>query len=305
MLTIQEVGTDILGNKPKKFYIFAGSEQGIKEKYISILEEHYGAKKESPSVSQILDMMSMKHFVPLKPTLYVIRYDEEFLASLSDGTKRKIESTDIVGTIVCLYDSTSKGLNKASKYLGDYTVSIDAVSESFVIKYLHSDFSNLPDRLISLAARIGANYGDSRNICKSMSTVRPEELFALTDAQLTALFGKITSVSDAEFKKGIASRNFSYLNNLLETYTGELDSILYTILSTMIELERLLSNSYTQSDIREYVKRWTKKDVYNMFMNTYDVIRKLRSYATDVKSSLIYLFGLLQFSEIPDIGEMI
>lgn len=305
MLTITEVGKDILGGTPKNFYIFAGSEQGIKEKYLSVLEAHYGGKKESPSVLQIIDMMSTRHFVPLIPLLYVVRYDEDFLASLSEAVKKKIDSTKIVGTLVCLYDSSSKGLNKASKFLGDYMVSIDAVNENFVVRYLHNDFPNLPDRLISLAARIGANYGDSKNICRSMSTVPPEDLFALTDDQLTTLFGKTSGATDAEFKKGIASRNFEYLNSLLDTYTGEFDGVLYAILSTMIELEKLLCNNYTQSDLREYVKRWTKKDVYNMFMNAYEAVRKLRSYATDAKSSVIYLFGLLQFAEIPDVGEMI
>ena len=104
MLTIQEVGTEILGNTPKKFYIFGGTEYGIKCKYIDIMKEHYGKFKECQSVNEIIKLMSTRHFIPLEPTLYIIRYDEEFLSSLSDDTEKQIDKLNIVGTVVCIYE---------------------------------------------------------------------------------------------------------------------------------------------------------------------------------------------------------
>ena len=42
MLSIQDVGTEILNNNPGKFYIFGGTEYGIKCKYFDIIMTHYG-----------------------------------------------------------------------------------------------------------------------------------------------------------------------------------------------------------------------------------------------------------------------
>ena len=44
MRNIQDVGTEILQNTPKKFYIFVGEEYGIKMKYIEILSKHFGCR---------------------------------------------------------------------------------------------------------------------------------------------------------------------------------------------------------------------------------------------------------------------
>lgn len=305
MLTIQEVGNEILGNSPRSFYVFTGVEYGVKEKYLSILTKYYGSSKEAYSVKALLDMMATKHLIPLQPCLYIVRYDEEFLASLNDSMSNKIKSSKIIGTVVCIYDKSTKGSNKLEKYLSDFTVSIDTVNESFIRRYLHSDFPTLPDRLINLAANIGSDYGDSQKICKSMSVIPPEDLFALSDDKLTELFGKSSNSTETEIKRGIASRNFTHLIKLVDTYSGELDSLLYTILSTMIELDKIVSNKYVQSDLREFDRRWNHKDIFNMFMNTYSELKKLRSYATDSYASLVYLFGLLKFSEIPAVEEMI
>ena len=46
------------------------------------------------------------------------------------------------------------------------------------------------------------------------------------------------------------------------------------------------------------------QDVYNMFMLTYNEIAKTRSYATDVRSSLLYLFAFLKFKRIPSVEFM-
>ena len=303
MLTIQEVGTEILGNTPRSLYVFVGPEYGIKKKYLSILKDHYGEAKECAAMSEIIQLMSTKHFIPLKPTLYVVRYDDDFVASLSDASAHKLLSLKIVGTVVCIYDS-EKHATKLDKFLPDNTVRIDNVSTAFKIKYLHSDFPHLPDKLINLAAEYGSDYNEAQNMCASMSQVPPEELFALSDRKILELFGKYSECTEAEIKAGVASKNFAYLMKLAESYPREVDSILYTILSTLLELDKLLTNTYAQSDLREYVKRWTAADIYNMFMQTYNAIKQLRSYATDAKSSLIYILSLLKFSPIPSVEFM-
>ena len=72
------------------------------------------------------------------------------------------------------------------------------------------------------------------------------------------------------------------------------------MLQTLIDLDKLLDNSRMQSDIQKYAKNWSRENIYYMFMNTYDELKKSRSGSGyDIKMSLIYLFGLLKFQPIP------
>lgn len=299
MLSVQELGTQILGGTPGKFYVLGGTEYGIKEKYISILKDHYGNKIEAPTVQELLNMMSKKHIIPLTPAVYVVRYDETFVSGLSDATAGKIKNTNIVGTIVCLYEAP-KHITKLAKYLPDYTATIDAVSPQFVNKYLHQDFPRLADRFISVAVGAAANYSQAKNMCRCMNCVPAESLFALSDSEITRFFGCADLSTEAEIRKGVASRNFKYLLNVVEKYPDEGDRVVYAILQTMIELDKVLDNGHINSDVKEFAKHWTREDVYYMFMNTYEELIKLRSMSSyDVNNSLVYLFGLLKFQRIP------
>ena len=74
---------------------------------------------------------------------------------------------------------------------------------------------------------------------------------------------------------------------------------MYSILSTMLDLEKILCNKYIESDLRPYQKNWTMQDIYNMFMQTYQQLAYMRSISPDPQNVLMYLITLMQFSEIP------
>lgn len=298
MLTIQTVGSEILQKNPRKFYVFAGSEYGVKEKYISILQDHYGTKIESPSVVSVLDNMATKHFVPLVPTVYVVRYDDTFVAALDAVLARRIETSKIVGTIVCIIEQ-NKHAQKVDKFLPNNIVTIDEVHSQFLTKYLHQDFPTLPDRFINIAAETASNYSHARHICYCMSQVSVNELFELSDASLKKLFGVVDTVTESDMKIAVAARNFARVLEVIQHSGAALETLHYTILNTMIEIDKLLENKYTESVLRNYVKRWSHQDTYNMFMNTYSELQKIRSISVDTESSLIYLAALLQFTTIP------
>lgn len=305
MRSIQEVGNEILSGHPKDFYIFAGKEYGVKCSYLRTLEKHYGHRVECASVDEVLNSMRTKSLIPKIPTLYIVRYDDAFVSTLSDATARHIESCKIVGTIVCLYEQP-KQVSKLDKYLKDYIVSIDAVSPRFLNMYLHSDFPSMPDRLINIAEKCGANYGHARNILQSMTYADANELASMSDAEISKLFGCTPSASSDLIRQGIASRNFVYLNSLLGSYEGDADSIMYTILATMIELDSIMDRPRKESDLRPYVKRWSRQDVYYMFVATYNELKQLRSLSvSDPFNSVVFLFSLLQFPRIPNTEELL
>lgn len=299
MLSIQDAGKQVLTGKPGKFYIFSGEEYGVKDKYITSLKNHYSEYVESETVESIFKLMTTKHLIPLPPKLYIIRYDETFISTLSTDTASRIKSMKILGTIVCIYES-SKHTAECNKFLSDYTVSFDTVSPEFIKKYLTSDFPNLPSNVIDFAVSIRKDYMSAWNICNCLSNADLTHVNFANLSELAATFGCSSISNEFQLKIGIASRNFSYSLSVLDSYRDDINSAFYTILSTMIELDKLVDNTYSQSDLYKYAKGWTHADIYYMFMNTYDALKKARSYTShDAYDSLVYLIGLLQFSPIP------
>ena len=298
MLSIQDVGTQILTGNPKSFYVFTGEEYGIKKQYIEKLKEHYnGNYVESPNVNSILSMMNRKQIVPLIPKLYVVRYDDEFISSLSDNLEKTIQSLNIVGTIVCIYEN-DKQAAKIDKYIPNYSVRLDKVSPQFVFKYLKSDFPNVPDNLIEICVKSTNNYSQAQNMCRSISK-DVEDISKLDDTTILNIFGTTNLSTTSQIRIGVAARNFKYLMSILNSYSGSYDEIFYTMLSTMLELEKLYCNKHAQSDIKPYIDRWTLPDIYYFFNHVYSELKKSRSYTYDGKLGLIYLSSLLAFNSIP------
>lgn len=300
MLTIQEVGTEIMQGTPRSFYVMTGGEYGIKRMYIQYLKNRYKQYKEADSVESVFSIMTTKHFVPLEPTVYVVRYDESFINSLNEKSASRIKSINIIGTIVCLYES-DKHNAKAEKYLEDYTVHIDKVNDQFIKKYLKKDFPELDDNAISAAVESCADWYESELMCKSMMLDDPNHLRMTSKSDLKIAFGKAQEIDEKSIKPIIASKNFYKLLYMIEKKQGEEDSVLYSILATMLELEKISSNKYVESDLKHYQKNWTLKDIYNMFMQTYQQLQYMRSVSPDPQNVLMYLITLMQFSEIPSV----
>ena len=303
MLTIQEVGTEIMKGHPRNFYVMTGSEYGIKRMYIQYLKDHYKNYKEVDTVESVLNTMSTKHFVPLQPTVYVIRYDESFITSLNDKTSSRIRNVNIIGTIVCLYES-EKHSSKVEKYLGDYTVHIEKVNSVFVKKYLKKDFAELSDTCIDAAVESCVDWYEAELMCRSMMLDNRDHLNSQTKQDLKITFGKAVELDEKLIKFIIASRDFNRLLYLIDKKEGEEDSVLYTMLSTMLELEKLTVNKYIDSDLRPYLKNWKMQDIYNMFMQVYQQLKYLRSISSNPQNSLVYLATLMQFQEIPAVEVM-
>lgn len=303
MISIQDLGMQILNHKPQKFYVFGGIEYGIKMRYIDELEKYYGKKEEHQSVSDLLSFMNTKHIIPLGPCVYVVRYDEVFASQINEKFANRIKNSKINGTIVCIYDS-DKIITKMNKYIPNYTAVIDVVNPQFVAKYLKSDFPKLSDRLINIAVNSTSDYGQAKNMCYSMM-LDFDNISKLQDNDIEKLFGRETISTSTQLRIGIASRNFNYLINIIENYDGTLDDIIFTMIQVMIDLDKIKTNKRTQLDIAEYGNYWSVEDIYYMFMHCYDQLMKIRSLSSyDPYDSLIYLIGLLKFQRIPSLEVM-
>lgn len=305
MRKLLDVGMEILGKNPSKMYVFLGTEYGIKMKYISIISSCFENRcTEYDSFSSLETFLSTKHIVPVKPSLFIVRYDEKFASSLDESVSKRIDKLRIPGCIVLIYQN-SKYESKIDKYLGKYTVEISSVSPDVIKKYLSNEFPSVPISILNTIASNCSDYGQSRNICSCLSKLDKSELDMVDSSTVLDIFGRSKTSTETQMKFGIASRNFNYLISALDNYGSEVDKLMYTLLSTLLELEKIKCSRYSDSPLREYAEFWSLADIYNMFCHTYEELRKTRSYSNaDYKDHLIYLFGLLQYSSIPSLEDM-
>lgn len=300
MLTIQELGLSIMGDSPKNFYILGGSEFGIKEKYIDILVSKVGLRIEHSNVVELVASMEKKQLIPIPPSVYVIRYDKTFLTKLSEKNSdlaSRINKCKINGCIVLIYESESD-INKCDKYFPQNTAIINHIDVKFVVKYLKTDFPELKDEYCNIAAKVSSDYYQAKNIARCLYSI--QDKCTLTEGQVKYLFGLDTTYKDTDVMMAVANRDFASLIYMSEHFDGDVQNIFYTILRTMIELDKCLDNKYTQSPLQKASKLWTRYDVYWMFNHTYNALKQLRSgYTADSDVYIVYLAALLKFKPIP------
>lgn len=302
MLSIQDLGLSVLGDAPKKFYIFGGPEYGIKNKYLEILQHKIGPKIEYTSVADVISLMTKFQIIPLPAQVYVVRYDKDFVKDITKDLAKKVLSLDIIGTLVLIYED-DKDINKLDKFFPDNTANIGTIDTKHMVKYLLTDFPKLDKRTAEFAAKLATNYYHAQNICRCLYMIQDNVL--MTEKQISALFDITPNYSADDIQLAIASRSFSELTRIAEHYDGDLQMILYQILRVMVELDKCFDGKYVNSPLKKYAKQWTRADVYFMFNHTYNAISQLRAgYQVDVIDVITYLSALFTFKQVPSLQLM-
>lgn len=302
MITIQQFGTEVMQGNPRNFYAFCGTEYGVKMKYIKILTKHYsGRKVESDSIESILKMMSVKRILPLQPTLYVVRYDDDFLKVL-DKQASKLKKVNIVGTIVVLYD-TETALYRCDKFIPDNLVEFEPVDKRFVFKYLKSDFPELEDVVIGNVLDVVKDYISAYNICFSLDNVDRNVRVCLDKEEIRRTFCSDQSINIDLIKYGIAARDARYCFNIIAQYDGTADSIIYPMLSALLDIEKGLTYKKGNSYVTKHLQAWNIFDVQQMFQNLYDLLIKSReSGSIDLLRGIECVITSMSYSPIMKIA---
>lgn len=299
MIPIQVAGTEILTKCPRKLYFFVGPEYGVKDEYIRILADYYGEVLSVDTVDAVYNLMSHKRLFPLKPTLYVCRYDEGFVSKVDQAYATKLLKCNIVGTLICVYEQP-KHATKLDKLFPDNTVSIDNITPEIQLSYLAGRCPSVPEHIQRVVVSMSSSYGQAKLLCSTLEAAKCASVFQLSDAELREALGDVIQSNEKVIRKGIASRNFKYIIKLVDE-CDDLNNFLYAMLGTFVELDKLMYQPHANSDISEFAKRWNARDIYSMFCNTYSELLKSRSETTDLKSRIIYLISLMQFNPIPNL----
>ena len=302
MLSIQAAGNEILNNNPGNFYIFSGVEYGIKRKYIEILKSYYQNRfTEYDSLSEVLVNLKKKHLIHNEPQLYIVRYDEDFIRSLNESTKHTIENLKDIGTIVCIYE-LDKYTSKCNKYLSDYTVAFNHVDKHFIKRYLKNDFPEIDDMYIDYVLNHCNDYNHAYNICHCLDKADKSMISGNNLDIVSKYFGIDFALADQQFRFSFASRNFKDCLNLIDNYNGELSNLYYTMISVLLELEKLQTHPKMKADLNEFSRYWNTSDIYNMFMNVYNELECSRNLSVyNIYDRLIYLVSLLKFMPVPNV----
>lgn len=304
MLSIQEIGKEILTDHPKKFYFLCGDEFGVKCKYIDHLKNFYkGNVAECPTIESVLNLFERKTLFPTPETLYIVRYDDQFISRLST-IKDADRFEKIRGTLVCIY-SSEKEVAKLDKLFPNNTASIDKVASQYIVKYLRNDFPELPESVITIVSQICTDYNQGKLMCSDLMMLSSEKQQSLTLSKACKLFGVTSKSAEQAFRLNIAGKCFSNLIKLLDVYTDDPQSIFYIILQTMIELDKIYDVKWANSDIKEYKGLWRREDIYYMFSHTYAKLKDARSTTTDVRETLVLLFSLLNYERIPSVDQLL
>ena len=299
MLSIQDVGLSIMSDEPKNLYFLGGTEYGIKEKYIEILESKIGPRMDYSEVMEFITFMTKKHIIPLKPQVYVVRYDKVFISKLTKEIADKLLKLPIIGALVVIYEDDAS-INKIDKFFPDNTTIINGVGPKHIAKYIKADYSNLDDKTIYTIATSTADYYQAKNIARCLSCVQGS--IDLTDKEICSLFGLTDTSTTEAIQIAIASRNYVEFAKLVDNFDGDLTQIIYLIMNTMTEFDKLLDNKYANSPVKKYADKWTRPDIYYMFNHAYRALDTIRSGSTsNIQDVLLYLGALMKFEHIPDL----
>lgn len=303
MLPVQQVGLEILGDSPGKFYILSGNEYKVKDTYVNKLAEHYGDKVEGYSMKEVVNLLSKKTIIPLDPAVYVIRYDDEFVSSLNETVAKQIEDLNFKGTIIFIHDNP-KQLSKLEKFLSNHLTVIEGLDPNIIFKHLAKAYSNLDQTTMKNIVAVCPDYSRADMICSSLSLLDKQVL--LDKETISNIFGCKTDSTEKQIKLGIAAKNFKYMISVIDRFAESEDRVFYIILQTMIDLDKTKDTQfYSKSEYNKYMELWTREDIYYMFMHTYRELKLSRTSSNaNIYNRLLYLVGCLVYKRIPSLEVM-
>lgn len=303
MLSIQQAGSEILGNHPRNLYFFCGKEYGVKKKYIEHLSTLYSSVVSVDDLGDLFRSFNRKSLVTSKSCLYVCRYDDSFVKRVDSSSGQIVSKINSNDCVVAVFED-DKSFNKLDKVFPENVVRFDTISTEFICRYLRSDFPKLDDRYINLvSSKCFGGYGQAYIVCNQMNSIR-NHLHSIEDSDLLKMFGIESSLTEDQMMKYTAARNVSGVLSVVDSFEGDLNHLMNGMCHVSIELDKAM-DSRNSSEYSEYVKYWTREDVYNFFDQSYTQTLKLRSsVGGDPYNCLVYLASLLAFKRIPSVEQV-
>ena len=296
MIPIQECAQQLLSDSPGPLYFLTGPEYGVKSQYLEALSKTYDGCVESyDSLADLVQALSKKSIIPRKPSLYVVRYDKDYLKGLDATAADKLKSLKFQGTIVALY-SDDKDESKIDKHFPKNTVRINFLTEAVQKKHLMKQFPKITERALDTIIKISDDFYQATLLCRSLNCLPESKIAGFTSAELCELFGYRADSNASRFKTAVAARNYAAMVQEIDAYTDDYSLLFYDILSTYLEIAKMLGRKYGESFVTPYLKLWNHQSLATMYDITYEQLNKVRSNSSyPPYIAIMYTCSLLQF----------
>ena len=177
-MDISDLKEELLNGKTRPFYMFTGDELALQDVYINKIKEISGLPLlRVDSIGSIYSNLTAKTLFKTKPTLYVIRNDEQYQKS-EKNWNQFIESKSLKGNIVIMLYS---GLEKSNKMV--------KVHEPVETRFDYIGTSILRNRLMATTGMPAAYCEDIVKLCNNNYGRIQHELYKLQ------IFGRVNKLS--------------------------------------------------------------------------------------------------------------
>lgn len=284
MLDIYDGSKQLLSDNPKGLYFLTGPDYGVKKSYIDIISSKYDEVINLENLQSLIITLNQKSIIPRKDSVYVVRYDKEFIKNISNIDIKSIYNLKIPGIILCLYDDDSSE-KKLDKYFSDKVIRVNNFSDNIALKHLKDKYPNINSKSISACISLSNDYYEADNFCNILSILSNSNIDM--DVDIRFLFGKDLQYSESRFTKAIMDRNINAYLRELDGYEGDSNLVFYQILNTLMTMYK--SGNHSNN------KLWNKDNIINMFNEVYNQLKLIRQYKYDINLSLSYIGCLLMF----------
>lgn len=311
-MDIKELKEEIIQNKTRPLYVFTGDELALQDIYVNKIKEISGLElKRIDTVFSMLTTLTGRTFTKPKPTLYVVRNDDEFYKKESAWSK--IIDSNLKNSIMILLYSGVEKSSKFCKYFDKVLTQFDFIGESLLRNRLQAITKMPMPYCEDIVKMCGSNYGRMKHEIYKLQRFAAINQFSWNTAYLEAkkcnLFHEDIGDIIFEFTNAVENRDIKKAYDLWPKmkYTGDGPMRVISVLYNSFR-QILMVQSTPQNERTEQVLGMTKGQIYitsqkcNKY-NIYEVVnivKTLRYLEKGIKTGTVaeefamdYLMGTI------------
>lgn len=311
-MDISELKTELISGKIRPFYIFTGDELALQDIYIDKIAEISGLNYiRIDYLKSIASKLSSKTLIKVKPSIYIIRNDDDYLKAESSWAK--ILEGKFKGNIVIMLYS---GIEKNTKFLKAHDsvlTKFDYIGTNLLTNRLHATTKMPTQYCEDIVKLCGNNYGRIKNELYKLSMLSYLNSYNLNTAYLQAKKENMIheEIGDIifEFTNAIVERKINLAYELLpkikQTDEGNIKllSVLYNSFRQILMVQTTNPKERTEEVLgmtkgQIYITS-QKCNIYNAF-ELVDIIKTIRYLEKGIKTGLVedkysidYLMGVM------------
>lgn len=312
MIDISVLKQEILDKKLRPYYIFTGDELALQDIYIEKIKELCGLNLvRADSVASIFTKLTAKTLIKARPSLFVIRNDEDWYKA--ESSWKKLLNTNLKGNVLILLYSGVEKSSKFCKFHADILTQFDYMGESILKNRLNAITGMPLPYCADIVKLCGNNYGRIKNELYKLQKFAVANGYSWNTAYLEAKKNNMIheEIGDIifEFTSAVENRNIKKAYELWPKmkYTGDgpmrVLSVLYNSFRQILMVQSTPMDMRTEQVLglnpKQIYITSQKCDKYNTFELVH-IVKTLRYLEKGIKIGTVaeefamdYLMGII------------